>query len=68
MTREEAYAIVQRNAHKAMDSGRAFSDLVREDPDVGKVLDPAAVDSVFDPAAMLKRTGIIFDRVFGEEK
>ena len=68
ITREEAYAIVQRNAHKAMDSGRAFSDLVREDPDVGKVLDPAAVDSVFDPAAMLKRTGIIFDRVFGEEK
>ncbi|MCJ7500368.1 adenylosuccinate lyase [bacterium] len=68
MTREEAYAIVQRNAHKAMDSGRAFSDLVREDPDVGKVLDPAAVDSVFDPAAMLKRTGIIFDRVFGEKQ
>ncbi|MDF1524895.1 MAG: adenylosuccinate lyase [bacterium] len=67
MAREEAYAIVQRNAHKAMDSGRAFSDLVKEDPDVGKVLDPAAVDSVFDPAAMLKRTGIIFDRVFGEK-
>jgi len=67
MTREEAYAIVQRNAHKALDSGRAFVELVREDPDVGKALDPAALDSVFDPAAMLKRTGIIFDRVFGEE-
>ncbi len=67
MTREEAYAIVQRNAHKAMDSGRAFEELVREDPDVGRALDPAAIDSVFDPAAMLKRTGTIFDRVFGEE-
>ena len=67
MTREEAYAIVQRNAHKAVDSGRSFAELVREDQDVGKALDPAALDSVFDPAAMLKRTGIIFDRVFGEE-
>jgi len=31
------------------------------------VLDQAAIDSVFDPAALLKRTGTIFDRVFGEE-
>jgi adenylosuccinate lyase len=67
MTREEAYAIVQRNAHQAMESRRAFVDLVKEDPDVEKVLDRAAIDSVFDPAAMLKRTGIIFDRVFGEK-
>ena len=67
MTREEAYAIVQRNAHNALDSGRAFSDLVREDPDVKGTLDEATLDSVFDPAAMLKRTGIIFERVFGED-
>jgi adenylosuccinate lyase len=67
MTREEAYAIVQRNAHKALDSGRAFAELVREDPDVIKVLDPKAINSVFDPAAMLKQAGTIFDRVFGEE-
>lgn len=67
MTREEAYTIVQRSAHKSLESGRTFSDLVREDPDVGKVLDQAAIDSVFDPAALLKRTGTIFDRVFGEE-
>ena len=67
MTREEAYAIVQRNAHKALDSGRPFAELVREDPDVVKVLDPAAIDSVFDPATLLERAGIIFDRVFGEE-
>ena len=67
MTREEAYAIVQRNAHKALDSGDAFAELVRKDPDVGKVLDPEAIASVFDPAAILKRTGVIFDRVFGED-
>ncbi len=68
MTREEAYAIVQRNAHKALESGCAFEEQIREDPDVMKALDPAAVDTVFDPAVLLKRTGIIFDRVFGGKK
>ena len=68
MTREEAYAIVQRNAHGALDSGRAFADHVREDPEVGKLLDRQAIDAVFEPAGLLKRADIIFDRVFGEEK
>ncbi len=68
MTREEAYAIVQRNAHKALDSGRTFAELVREDHDVLQVLDPAAINSVFDPAAMLKQAGTIFDRVFGKDR
>ncbi len=68
MTREEAYAIVQRNAHKALDSGRAFAELVREDQDVLQALDPAAINSVFDPAAMLKQAGTIFDRVFGKDR
>ena len=68
MTREEAYAIVQRNAHKALDSGRAFAELVREDQDVLQVLDPEAINSVFDPAAMLKQAGTIFDRVFGKDR
>jgi adenylosuccinate lyase len=68
MTREDAYAIVQRNAHGALDSGRAFSACVREDPQVKKVLDRSAIDAVFDPAGLLKRVDVIFDRVFGEEK
>jgi len=67
-TREEAYTIVQRNAHKALDSGRAFSDLVRADPDVTRVLEPEALEAVFDPGSLLGRVGIIFDRVFGQEK
>jgi adenylosuccinate lyase len=68
MTREEAYAIVQRNAHKALDSGRTFAELVRQDQDVLQVLDPEAINSVFDPAAMLKQAGTIFDRVFGKDR
>jgi adenylosuccinate lyase len=67
MTREKAYAIVQRNAHGALDSGSAFADMVREDPEVAKVLDRSAVEAVFDPAGLLKRVDIIFDRVFGKK-
>ena len=66
MTREDAYAIVQRNAHGALDSGRAFSACVMEDPEVKRVLDRSAIDAVFDPAALLKRADVIFDRVFGD--
>ncbi|MDF1535968.1 MAG: adenylosuccinate lyase [bacterium] len=65
MTREEGYAVVQRNAHQALDSGRAFSDLVREDEEVSSRLGSGELDAVFDPAGLLKRTGIIFERVFG---
>ncbi len=67
MTREEAYAIVQRNAHAALDSGRPFSHLVREDPEVVSVLGAEALEGVFDPAGLLKRAGVIFDRVFNRE-
>ncbi len=65
MTREEGYTVVQRNAHQALDSGRAFSDLVREDEEVTARLGSKELDAVFDPAGLLKRIGIIFERVFG---
>lgn len=67
LTREDAYAIVQRNAHQALGGGREFSDLVMADPEVKRVLDEEAVRSVFDPTALLKRSGIIFDRIFDGE-
>jgi adenylosuccinate lyase len=66
MTREEAYRIVQENAHRAIDSGRTFSDLIREDPSVTARLGPVDLDAVFDPSALVKNVGAIFRRVFGE--
>jgi adenylosuccinate lyase len=67
MTREEAYAVVQRNAHRALDLNRSFSDLVREDPDVTDRLGPSDIESVFDPSSLLKNSDVIFRRVFGGE-
>jgi len=67
MTREEAYAIVQRNAHAALEARRAFSEMVMEDPDVKAKVDADVIASVFDPEKLLARTGAVIDRVFGEE-
>jgi len=64
MTREEAYTVVQRNAHRALDSNRPFSDLVREDEAVTGLLGSARLDAVFDPSALLMNIGVIFQRVF----
>jgi len=66
MTREEAYRIVQENAHRALDSGRPFSDLIREDPSVTGLLGPTELDAVFDPSTLITNVGVIFRRVFGE--
>jgi adenylosuccinate lyase len=65
MTREEGYTVVQTNAHQALDTGRAFSEMVREDNEVTSRLSEDVLDAVFDPAGLLKRTDIIFERVFG---
>jgi adenylosuccinate lyase len=65
MTREEGYTVVQRNAHQALDTGRAFSEMVRKDKEVTDRVGEDVLDAVFDPAGLLKRTDIIFERVFG---
>lgn len=67
MTREEAYTIVQRNALRALDLNRPFSDLIRDDPEVTERLGPEKLDAVFDPSSLLLHSGDILRRVFGEE-
>jgi adenylosuccinate lyase len=58
LTRDRAYAIVQRDALAAWDEGRAFRAVLEEDPDV--TLDKAALDEAFDLRRSLRR----IDRVF----
>jgi adenylosuccinate lyase len=71
LTREAAYAVVQRNAMRAWDdirtarSGPSFRDLLAADAECA--LDPAALDAIFDPRAFLTRAGVVFDRLDGLE-
>jgi adenylosuccinate lyase len=65
-TREDAYAMVQRNAMKVW-RGEAddFLALLKADPDVRRYLGEAELAAHFDLAHHLKHVDLIFARVFG---
>jgi adenylosuccinate lyase len=66
-TREQAYALVQRNAMKVWDADGQLSlmALLKADPDVTALLSPAQIEAEFDLAYHLKHVDTIFARVFG---
>ena len=63
LQREEAYALVQRNAMAAWDGERPLVELLKSDPDVTEHLDPAQIEACFDPARYLGEVGAIFERL-----
>ena len=71
MSREDAYAAVQRNAMQVwqMRENRtgAFAKLLKADPDVASRLKPAEIDAMFDDFYHLKHVDAIFERVFGPD-
>jgi adenylosuccinate lyase len=62
-TREAAYAMVQRNAMRAWETGEDFRALLLADPDVLAVLSPAEIESCFDLGYHLRHVDAIFRRV-----
>ncbi|MEL7691298.1 adenylosuccinate lyase [Citromicrobium bathyomarinum] len=67
VSREDAYAIVQRNAMKVWESdGRLqLLDLLKQDEDVAKALSQDELSALFDLDYHLKHVDTIFARVFG---
>ena len=65
VAREEAYAMVQRNAMRAWQDGGDFLALLKADPDVRKHLSEAELTENFDLGYHLKHVDTIFARVFG---
>jgi adenylosuccinate lyase len=63
LQREEAYALVQRNAMAAWEEGRPFIELLKSDPEVTEHLDPDEIDRCFDPARYLENTATVFERL-----
>ncbi len=77
MSREAAYAAVQRNAmavwdaaetDKGTDEGGSFLDRLNADPVVSGALSGAELAALFDPAYHTRHVDEIFDRVFGKKK
>ena len=64
ISREEAYAWVQRNAMRSFDEQRDFKALLLADPDITRVLSTAEIERAFDLDEQLKHVDQIFDRVF----
>ena len=64
VTRENAYAWVQRNAMRARDERRDFKALLAADADVSRVLTPAEIERAFDLDEQFRHVDQIFDRVF----
>jgi adenylosuccinate lyase len=67
VSREDAYALVQRNAMKVWESDGTLSllDLLKADPQVTAALSPAELEEKFDLAYHFAQVDTIFDRVFG---
>ena len=68
MSREAAYAVVQRNAMKSWERGIAFQSLLRKDREVMGCLRAEDLDRLFRVEHFLKNVDFIFDRVFGRQK
>jgi len=64
VSREDAYAWVQRNAMRARDERRDFKSLLAADPDIAAVLTPVEIERTFDLAEQFRHIDHIFDRVF----
>jgi adenylosuccinate lyase len=67
MSREDAYAAVQRQAMAAWLGEGRFADLLKQDPEIARYLDPQAIDRLFDTGYHLKHVDTIFRRVFGAD-
>ena len=67
VSREDAYAMVQRNAMKVWDEGGDFQEQLGADPEVLAALGADGIARNFDMVYHLRHVGTIFDRVFGGE-
>jgi adenylosuccinate lyase len=63
LSREEAYAIVQRNALRAADERRSLRDLLATDASVAQRLTLARLDACFDDAGFLAHVPTVIARL-----
>jgi adenylosuccinate lyase len=63
LTREQAYALVQRNAMQTWKSGKMFKQMLLEDTEVMKLLSRQELEKLFDLSVYTRRVDEIFRRV-----
>jgi adenylosuccinate lyase len=63
LQREEAYALVQRNATLAWDESRSLKELLKADRDVIEHLNPGEIEQCFDDSRYVRNADVIFKRL-----
>jgi adenylosuccinate lyase len=63
LTREEAYALVQRNAMRAWDEGRPLGELLEGDPEVAGRLPAERLRALMDPSWYTRHVPELMERV-----
>lgn len=63
LTRERAYALVQRNAMRAWDEGRHLRDLLEADPEMVEAIGAGGLGELFDPAWYTRHVDALMARV-----
>jgi adenylosuccinate lyase len=65
MSREDAYAIVQKNAMDAWHGKGKFADLLKRDRNLARVLSGKELQALFDLGYHTRHVDTVFKRVFG---
>jgi adenylosuccinate lyase len=63
LTREEAYALVQRNAMRSWETGEPLPELLAADVEVASLLDRDAIAACFDLGHALRNLDVVFARL-----
>jgi adenylosuccinate lyase len=63
LSRDDAYRLVQGHAMRAWEEELDFPEVVRADPEIGKYLDPAALDAIFDLGHYTRHVDTVFERL-----
>lgn len=63
LTREQAYALVQKNAMAAWNSAKDFKGLILADPDIGAHLEYGEIEALFDVTKLYHRIDAIYKKL-----
>ena len=67
VSREDAYAMTQRNAMRVWDEGGEYKNLVMNDDEIRSKLSAEEIEKVFDVRHYLRNVDKVFERVFDEK-
>ena len=63
LTREQAYAAVQRNAMQVWEQGGSLKELALKDGDISKKIGPAEMEEIFNIKKFLRNVDYIYQRI-----